>query len=195
MQIYKVFIDNSPVFFEINSKSSEVFLTIDEIKQGLIDFENSDFTDLYIEIESEAVFFEIFSDYKFIEAAGGLVESKKKYLFIKRNGYWDIPKGKLEKGETVEEAAVREIVEECGFKTAPKLVKHLIDTWHVYIQNDVKYLKKTYWYLLNYKGDIKKLTPQLEEGITELTFLPKKAFDRIKNNTFKSIKDVLKTLN
>ena len=43
-----------------------------------------------------------------------MVRKADAYLFILRNVVWDIPKGKLEKGETPELAAVREIEEECG---------------------------------------------------------------------------------
>ena len=194
MQIYKVFIENRPVFFEINSNSQEDCLTVDEIRKGLENFVESDYTDLYIEIENESQFFEVFDDHKYVEAAGGLVQQKKKYLFIKRHGVWDIPKGKLEKGETPSEGAIREIVEECGIST-PKIKKHLIDTWHTYTMNGKKFLKKTYWYLLKSSDDNSKLTPQLEEGITEAVYFQKKAFDAIKKNTYESIKDVIKALN
>ncbi len=195
MQIYKVFIDNKPVFFEINPESTEDFLSIEEIRNGLAEFKNSDFTDLYIEIESEAVFNSVFENYKFVEAAGGLVELNKKYLFIKRDGKWDIPKGKLEAGETIEEAAVREIMEECGLTTPPLIEKHLLNTYHTYVRKEKNHLKKTYWYLLKAGDDNTELTPQLEEAITEAVYLPKAAFDTIKKNTYKSIKDVLKAIN
>ncbi len=194
MQIYKVFIENRPVFFEINPEMTEEPLTVKEIKSGLKNFISSDYTDLYIEIENESVFFNVFDDHKFIEAAGGLVQMKGKYLFIKRHGVWDIPKGKLEKKESPEEGAVREIVEECGIDT-PKIKKHLIDTWHTYEMNGKQYLKKTYWFLLKSSDKDIKPIPQAEEGITEAVYLPKKAFDAVKKNTFGSIRDVLKALN
>ncbi|MFK8037625.1 MAG: NUDIX hydrolase [Crocinitomicaceae bacterium] len=195
MQIYKVFIDNRPVFFEINPSSTEEFLTVDEIKKGLDNFIDSDYTELYIEIESENTFHSVFEDYKFVEAAGGLVQLKQNYLFIKRDGLWDIPKGKLEKGETPEEAAVREIMEECGIESPPTINKHLIDTWHVYERKSKLHLKKTYWYLLTSADHNTNFTPQAEEDITEVKYFPKKAFDTIKKNTYNSIKDVLKSLN
>lgn len=195
MQIYKVFIDNRPVFFEINPSSTEDFLTIDEIKNGLADFNDSDYTELYIEIESENTFKAVFEDYKYVEAAGGLVQLKQNYLFIKRDGVWDIPKGKLEKGETPEEAAVREIMEECGIENAPKIDKHLTNTWHVYERKNRLHLKKTYWYLLSAANSDIDFTPQAEEDITEVKYFPKKAFDTIKKNTYNSIKDVLKSIN
>jgi len=192
--MYKVFIENKPVFFEINPNSQEEQLTIEEIKIGLNNFLTSDFTELYIDLKSETVFFDVFDDHKLIEAAGGLVQNKNKYLFIKRLGVWDIPKGKLEKGESPENGAVREIVEECGIDT-PKIKNHLLDTWHTYEMKGKKYLKKTYWYLLKSGGKDKDIKPQEEEDITEAIYLPKKAFDIIKKNTYESIKDVLRALN
>ena len=194
MQIYKVFIDNRPVFFEINPNSKEELLSVDEIEKGIEDFKKSDYTELYIEIASEAVFEAVFADYKYVEAAGGLVQLNQNFLFIKRDEKWDIPKGKLEKGETPEVGAVREIMEECGIIEAPTIKKHLINTWHVYDRKDKKYLKKTYWYLLTAANKNSDFTPQLEEGITEVKYFPKKAFNTIKANTYTSIKDVLKSL-
>ena len=52
-----------------------------------------------------------------IDAAGGLVrDSNGQYLLILRNGIWDLPKGKREKGEDVARTAVREVMEETGIR-------------------------------------------------------------------------------
>ena len=194
MQIYKVFIENRPVIFEINPKIQEELLTVEEIQTGLKNFIESDYTDLYIEIDHESIFYEVFGDHKLVEAAGGLVQQKNRFLFIKRHGVWDIPKGKLEKGESPKDGAVREIIEECNVDK-PTVKKHLTDTWHTYEMNGKKYLKKTYWYLLKSGGTDANIAPQEEEGISEVVYMPKKAFDAVKKNTYGSIKDVLKALN
>ena len=56
-----------------------------------------------------------FKHFTHIEAAGGIVENEKKeLLFIYRLGKWDLPKGKVEKGESIAETAVREVEEETG---------------------------------------------------------------------------------
>lgn len=134
-----------------------------------------------------------FPDYKFIEAAGGLVEHNDSFLFIKRNGVWDIPKGKLDNGETTEHAAVREIEEECGL-VRPVIIKHLVDTWHTYEHKGKMVLKKTYWYWLKASESKMKLVPQTEEGITEVAFFKKSEFEKIKADTFLSIIEVIETL-
>ncbi len=131
-----------------------------------------------------------FADYKFIEAAGGLVQHNDTFLFIKRNGVWDIPKGKLDKGETPETAAVREIEEECGL-VKPEIIKHLVNTWHTYEHKGKMVLKKTYWYWLKATETKMNLVPQTEEGITEVTFFKRTEFEKIKTDTFLSIMEVI----
>src|SRR5687768_2564827 len=46
-------------------------------------------------------------------AAGGLVQNEKEeLLMIYRKGKWDLPKGKLDKNEKLEDCALREVMEE-----------------------------------------------------------------------------------
>ncbi|MBK8925234.1 MAG: NUDIX domain-containing protein [Crocinitomicaceae bacterium] len=142
---------------------------------------------------SEAELMQNFSNHKFIQAAGGLVRLKDTYLFIKRNGVWDIPKGKLDKGETPEAGAVREIVEECGIPK-PVIVKHITNTWHTYEHKGKHVLKKTWWYLLKLELLNTDPVPQTDEGITEVKFFKKEDFQRIKNETFESIKLVIELM-
>ena len=85
------------------------------------------------------------SKYIMIEAAGGLVFNKDgDILMIFRNGKWDLPKGRIEKGEEIEEAAIREVEEECGIEGVI-LKKFLLNTYHLFIQGGEKKLKETYW--------------------------------------------------
>jgi 8-oxo-dGTP pyrophosphatase MutT (NUDIX family) len=146
------------------------------------------------QLDDENDLLKVFGEYNFIEAAGGIVRRDHQYIFIKRNGLWDIPKGKLEKNESIEECAVREIEEECGL-IKPIIERHLINTWHTYTTaKGKKFLKKTYWYLLNEGNKKVNLVPQLEEGITEVKFFSVNDFNEIKENTYASIKEVLKQL-
>ncbi|WP_288436137.1 NUDIX domain-containing protein [uncultured Chryseobacterium sp.] len=131
--------------------------------------------------------------FRIIEAAGGLVNNPEgKILFIRRLGKWDLPKGKMEKGESREESAVREIEEETGLSDV-ELVKFINTTYHIYIErNGEKILKCTHWFEMIYDGeDTSK--PQIEEGITEVAW---KTTSEIENevfpSTFKNIKLIVK---
>lgn len=146
----------------------------------------------FFDVKNEKELLKKFPAHKFIEAAGGIVQRENKFLFIKRNGFWDIPKGKLEKGESPEHGAIREIEEECGL-IKPIIKKHLIDTWHTYEHKKKRVLKKTYWFWLDEGKEKVKLVPQIEEGITELDFFGKEKFEMIRANTFLSIVEVIDT--
>jgi 8-oxo-dGTP pyrophosphatase MutT (NUDIX family) len=128
-----------------------------------------------------------------IEAAGGLVKNKKgEYLFIFRNGKWDLPKGKIEKGESIKTAAIREVQEECGVNEL-NIVKELSSTYHIYFIEKKAILKRTYWFEMICKDDF-KLVPQTEEGITEVKWMDAKKLKQVYDNTFESIKEVLKEI-
>jgi len=105
-----------------------------------------------------------------IKAAGGIVENENhEILLIYRKGHWDLPKGKVDKGETTEAAAVREISEETGIHP-PEIRKYLGKTWHVYPFKEAWVLKDTHWYQMKSK-DTRKLIPQTEEDITEVRWV------------------------
>ncbi|MBK0382487.1 NUDIX domain-containing protein [Pedobacter sp. SD-b] len=130
------------------------------------------------------------SKLRVIEAAGGLVHSDEdKYLFIKRNGRWDLPKGKLEPNEKKKDAAVREVEEECGLKIR-KLGDKLLKTYHVYEIKGKPVLKVSHWYAMEAKSK-QKLVPQLEEGITEVKWFKKEDWGIIRANTYANIMDVI----
>lgn len=191
--MYKVFIDNKAVVFKINPNFKQDYLSKKEIWQNINWLLDSSMDGIIIEIKNDKQFWKVFKDYKYIEAAGGLVQKKDKFLFIKRNGKWDIPKGKIEKGEGIKKAAVREIEEECGL-IKPKIKQHLVNTWHTYEMNGKLYLKRTYWFWLNEGKKQLKLTPQGEEGITKVKYLPLSKFKKVQKNTYQSIIDVIAAL-
>lgn len=125
-----------------------------------------------------------------IKASGGLVKNAEgDYLFIFRNKKWDLPKGKVEKGEGMKEAGVREVEEECGVKILSN-DKKLCKTYHVYEMGTKVVLKKTNWYSMTVKG-VPKLVPQKEEGITKAEWLSAKDLKPVVKNTYPSIMDVL----
>lgn len=128
--------------------------------------------------------------YKLVVAGGGLVRNNKgKVLFIFRNGKWDLPKGKAELHELPEDTALREVKEECGLNNLI-LIDHLIDTYHTYDLKGSRKLKKTIWYEM-YSED-KELIPQEEEGITKIKWIKPDKFEKVLENTYPSIHDVLK---
>ena len=125
-----------------------------------------------------------------IETGGGLIENEKnEYLFIFRRKKWDLPKGKLDDGETIEECALREVEEETGLKEV-KLQQFMLHTWHCYLERGQRILKKGSWYKMTYAAN-EKLVPQTEEDIEEIIWLQKAEWAIVLQNTFQSIKDVL----
>ena len=131
------------------------------------------------------------SYYQLIEAAGGVVvNSKREVLWILRNGKWDLPKGKVESGEKVEDAAVREVEEECTVRGISRGAL-LGVTYHTYSYMSKAILKKTYWYEMTCSSK-QVLKPQLEEGITEVIWADKKKHFSCLSNTFTSIVELLK---
>jgi 8-oxo-dGTP pyrophosphatase MutT (NUDIX family) len=144
--------------------------------------------------ENETLLLEWFKSlFSIVEAAGGLVKNNKgEYLFIYRHGKWDLPKGKIEKGESIKKAAVREVEEECGISELT-ISKEITPTYHTYHLNEKQILKPTYWFEMNC-GDDSQPIPQEEEGITEVRWITPENFEMVKKNTYESIKDVIAEL-
>ena len=130
------------------------------------------------------------SQFKYIEAAGGFIRNEfGEYLFIFRREKWDLPKGKLEEGETPEIAAIREVQEETGLQKITEN-SYRCSTWHTYELRGEQILKQTYWYNMEApKSQDSK--PQTEEEITELQWIEPKDFEKILKNTFPSIISVI----
>jgi len=127
------------------------------------------------------------SRFKKVKAAGGLVVKDDKVLMIHRLQRWDLPKGKLEKDEDTDVAAVREVEEECGIKAV--LGEKLGHTWHTYLNEGAQTLKKTTWYLMHCTDD-SQMKPQVEEGIVDVRWLNRAELDVALIGTFGTIRDV-----
>lgn len=128
---------------------------------------------------------EFVQHFKVIEAAGGLVRnSQNELLFIYRFDKWDLPKGKIESGESREKASIREVMEECGIEQI-ELGKSLATTYHIYEEKNINILKVSYWFKMN--ADEENLEPQLEEGITDVKWIKEADIQEVKDNTYKSI--------
>ncbi|MCV6631467.1 MAG: NUDIX domain-containing protein [Flavobacteriaceae bacterium] len=132
----------------------------------------------------------LFERIKVVLAAGGVVKNKEgQILFIFRKGKWDIPKGKVDKKESLEDAAIREVEEETGV-SGLSIDSFLMKTYHIFKRRNMYQLKETYWYAMrtSYTG---KLVPQVEEEITEVAWKSKAEIKGIRSNTYENIKLLL----
>lgn len=121
-----------------------------------------------------------------IPAAGGVVtNSRKEVLFIYRNNKWDLPKGKVTRGETTEQAAVREVEEETGVKRLG-LDRFLKKTYHIFKRNGAYRLKETYWYAMHTDYDGAFL-PQQSEGIEEVSWKNSRQVQTALQNSYPNI--------
>lgn len=192
MQMYKVFVNDCPIILTDNQKISTSFnkvafksISISEIIELFLQDKKNGICLVCNSLEECWAIFK--SQFKIQKAAGGKVLNlNNEVLFIYRFDKWDLPKGKLEKQESITECAVREVEEECGI-TNLQIQKELETTYHIFERKGKIILKITYWFLMKaaYKG---KLTPQLEEGIEQVVFKNKKETLAALKNTYENIK-------
>jgi 8-oxo-dGTP pyrophosphatase MutT (NUDIX family) len=131
------------------------------------------------------------SNYKIIEAAGGCVfNAAQELLVIYRRGSWDLPKGKIDEGESPEQAAVREIGEETGI-TAIVLEDLITETYHTYRDpKERRILKRSFWYRM--QTTQLELVPQTEEDIERAEWVnPQDFMQRPQLKIYSSIKEVI----
>jgi ADP-ribose pyrophosphatase YjhB (NUDIX family) len=109
---------------------------------------------------------------------------------IYRRGKWDLPKGKLDLGEQIDECALREVAEETGLHTLV-LDGKICDTYHIYAQGGDQLLKQTSWYRMN--GSVAdKLRPQKEENIIEARWVSEAELAPLAAKSYEAIREVLK---
>lgn len=198
--MYKVFDKEKCAYFVSNEREvttrtpSRVSLLTakDDVFSIYGKFRQSRIRDLIIVCaDVESTWKEFTTHFTGIEAAGGRVRnSDNEVLFIFRRGKWDLPKGKIEDGEEVEEAAIREVEEECGI-TGLSIIRELPSTYHIYMQDDEEILKRTYWFEMR-SDDKRKLVPQEEEGITQVRWMNKREVEQALSNTYDSIVEVMR---
>lgn len=125
-----------------------------------------------------------------LKAAGGLVQNENKdFLMIKRFGFWDFPKGKIEQGESVEEAALREVEEETAVRELT-IIRTLPEAYHIYQFRGKWIVKINYWFLMysNYSGP---LIPQKEEDILEAIWVPEKKLESHLSHSYASLREMV----
>ncbi len=124
-----------------------------------------------------------------VAAGGKVLNSSGRILFIFRNGKWDLPKGKTESNETIDQTALREVEEETGIKGL-YITKPLEITYHILKRNNKYQIKKTYWFEMysDYKAD---LSPQLSEGITKVKWIGPKKLKKVKKNIYANIEGLI----
>lgn len=130
--------------------------------------------------------------YPEITAAGGaVVNQHNQLLMIKRRGFWDLPKGKTEADETIEESALREVKEETG-ASGLKIIKKLPDSFHMYKISGQYVTKRTFWYQMS--APFQNLTPQTEEDIELTVWIDKKDVNDKKQQAYDSLKPIIESI-
>ena len=127
--------------------------------------------------------------FKIIKAGGGVVKNNNdQILFIYRLKKWDLPKGKLDKGETIRDCAKREVEEETKVKV--NLKQKIISTWHTYTRNKKFILKKTTWFKMDCVDD-SKMKPQKKEKIEKVEWMNNSTIKEILLNSYKTLNHVM----
>ncbi len=190
--MYKVFVNDCSIILTDDKKISTkykkiIFENVDvlEIINQMLNLELAGICMICNDLE---LCWNVFkNNFKIQKAAGGKVfNSKKEILFIYRFNKWDLPKGKLEKGESIEQCAIREVEEECGISNL-MIENELETTYHIFERKEKTIFKITYWFLMttNYNGT---LTPQIEEGIEEVVFKNQQSTEQALDNSYENIK-------
>lgn len=151
-------------------------LLISDLQEAIVEGDPQELLDLFNHI------------FQPIVAAGGMVfNTNQEILFIFRRGKWDLPKGKLDPGESIQACAAREVMEETGLEQV-SIVKPLMVSYHIYIEHGIPIFKTTYWYEMT--TEVHKLTPQREEGITQALWVSRHNVRHQLSKTYESVVDL-----
>ena len=200
-RMYEVYILNRPVIFTENAEAKQNDLVINEPKKkqlqelpNLLRQQTSINGVTLASKDVETLWMNFCILYKEVLAAGCVVENQSgAFLWIERNSRWDLPKGKVEPGESIEEAAKREVTEETGIDRI-SLAGHLQTTYHTYEEAGTPILKTTFWFHALHDGEDTKGVPQSAEGITDVQWKFRPFGDELLNNTYPSILDLVSSI-
>ena len=201
--MYKIFQENKTLIFpKIEGDLLKFDSTLQESdrydSELLCDFfpewlNDRDLGETFIhEVGENAVVSALKQTFKMAPAAGGVVVKDGKFVSIVRNGIPDLPKGHIEKGETPENAALREVEEETGIPNL-ELGQLICVTDHCYRRNDIWHLKHTWWYDMLHTDPV-NLTPQREEDITKAAWVPRSGLAPYLKDTYPSIVEVFREM-
>lgn len=190
--MYKVFVNDKPLFLtnEVAKETDfQLFLLESvDIEQVIIKMFQNKIQKAYLYYPDEkAILKKVKEKIPVCKAGGGLVYNKAgDVLFIFRNGKWDLPKGGIEKGEAIEDTAIREVEEETGV-TNLKIAHKLQKTYHVFKRGGKYKLKVTHWYEMrtDFTGTPK---PQANEGIEKVAWLGSEEIKEALKNSYENIK-------
>jgi 8-oxo-dGTP pyrophosphatase MutT (NUDIX family) len=190
--MYKVFVNDKPLFLtnEISKETNfQLFLLESvDIKQLIIKIFQNKVQKAYLyHPDEKEIMKTLKSKIPVSKAGGGLVYNKKgEVLFIFRGGKWDLPKGGTEKGEDIEDTAMREVEEETGVNKL-KITKKLQKTYHVFKRNGTYRLKITHWFEMH--SDFEGIPlGQIEEGIEKAVWLHPREMPEVLENSYENIK-------
>ncbi|MCY2688043.1 NUDIX hydrolase [Salinimicrobium sp. TH3] len=190
--MYKVFVNDIPIILSTEKDLGEKYVSVPlkEVKLKRIIKKINKGKLLYVNLyheKKEKLLKHLFKKLPVVTAGGGMVlNSKKEVLFIYRNGRWDLPKGKVEKNESIETGAIREVEEETGVKNL-KISKFLQTTYHIFQRKGRYRLKVTYWYEMttDYDGE---LIPEEKEGIKKVKWKDMEKAQKALKKSYANIK-------
>tara|TARA_R110002073_G_scaffold16539_3_gene63332 strand:- start:6369 stop:6950 length:582 start_codon:yes stop_codon:yes gene_type:complete len=193
--MYKVFVNDKPIILTSELSADKLYKTYPlkyvDLPKVVRDLKRKTIKGVSLYHKNEEKLLNKFlKKFPNVIAGGGKVYNDKgKVLFIYRNEKWDLPKGRIEGKESIEEGAIREVEEETGVKGLT-ITKPLETTYHIFKRNGRYKIKITYWFEMytTYDG---KLKPETSEGITKVKWLGKKKQAKALRNSYANIRTLL----